>query len=136
MPAAPEVVWAALARPDRFPDTWPWLRDFDGAELRAGATWACAVQPPVPYRVRFRVHLREVAEGPRVVAEVDGDVAGAAELTVSPLGEGSTELHLTSALAPGNGLLRGVLSVMPPLARFGHDWILDTGARQFRQRRL
>jgi hypothetical protein len=136
MPAPLDVVWAALARPDRFPETWPWLRDFDGAELRAGVVWSCWVQPPVPYRVRFRLHLVEVDEGRRVVADVDGDVEGHADLVVTPLGEGATELHLTSELAPANGLLKGVLGVAPPVARFGHDWILATGARQFRERRL
>jgi uncharacterized protein YndB with AHSA1/START domain len=144
MAAPPDRVWGALARPDRFPGIWPWLRDFDGRELRAGVTWACAVQPPVPYRVRFDLHLVEVVEGERIDAEVDGDVAGTARLTLEragddegrPAREVGTVLHLVSELSPANGLLKGVLVVAPPVARFGHDWILDTGARQFRERQL
>jgi uncharacterized protein YndB with AHSA1/START domain len=151
MPASREAVWAALARPDRFAETWPWLRSFDGRALRRGETWRCEVQPPVPYRVRFSVHLHEVADGDRIEAEVDGDVTGWARLELVDGGDGGeaadgtdravgtdggTDLWLRSELAPGNGILRGVLRVMPPLARFGHDWILDTGARQFRERHL
>jgi len=119
------------------------LRDFDGRELRRGVTWSCAVQPPVPYRVRFDLHLVDVVEGERIDAEVDGDVAGSAVLTVEaptrPAGDHPSEgtvLHLVSELSPANGLLKGVLVVAPPVARFGHDWILDTGARQFRDRQL
>jgi carbon monoxide dehydrogenase subunit G len=154
MAAPRDAVWTALSRPDRFAETWPWLRSFDGRELRQGVTWRCEVQPPVPYRVRFAVHLREVAAGERIEADVDGDVTGWARVLLVAAdgkaagGDGSAsgsdgdgdgdgiELWLRSELAPGNGLLRGVLRVMPPLARFGHDWILDTGARQFRERRL
>ena len=135
MPASRAVVWDALGRPDRFDETWPWLRSFDGSELRAGVTWRCEVQPPVPYRVRFAIHLREVVEGELIEAEVDGDVAGSARLELVD-GELGTDLWLRSELAPGNGLLRSILRVMPPLARYGHDWILDTGARQFRDQRL
>lgn len=133
MPAPTERVWAALARPERFPDLWPWLRRFDGTELRRGATWSCAVQPPVPYLVRFRIHLDEVDDGRRIAAHVDGDVRGDAELTLEGDATGC-ELHLTAALDPAATLLRGMLTIAPPIARFGHDWILDTGARQFRER--
>jgi uncharacterized protein YndB with AHSA1/START domain len=138
MPGSRDVVWAALSRSDQFAETWPWLRAFDGRELRAGATWRCEVQPPVPYRVRFAVHLREVVEADHIEADVDGDVKGSArlELVTEEVGTARTELWLRSELAPGNGLLRGILRVMPPLARFGHDWILDTGARQFRERQV
>jgi hypothetical protein len=34
-------------------------------------------------------------------------------------------------LAPGNLTLRLMSRVAAPIARFGHDWVLDSGARQF-----
>jgi uncharacterized protein YndB with AHSA1/START domain len=122
MPVPPDAVWSALSRPERFAETWPWLRAFDGRELRQGVTWRCEVQPPVPYRVRFDVHLRQIADGERIEADVDGDVTGWArlELVAGDVATGGSELWLRSELAPGNGLLRSVLRVMPPLARFGH----------------
>ncbi|HVT42109.1 MAG TPA: hypothetical protein VHD39_03930 [Acidimicrobiales bacterium] len=38
---------------------------------------------------------------------------------------------LRSSLAPGNAVLQQVSRFAAPLARFGHDWVLDSGARQF-----
>ena len=38
---------------------------------------------------------------------------------------------LHSSLAPGNSALRLISRVAAPLARYGHDWVLDSGARQF-----
>ncbi len=39
--------------------------------------------------------------------------------------------RLSSTLAPGNAALRLVSRLAAPVARFGHDWVLDSGARQF-----
>jgi hypothetical protein len=36
-----------------------------------------------------------------------------------------------SHLEPGNSLLRAVARLAAPVVRYGHDWVLDTGARQF-----
>jgi hypothetical protein len=38
---------------------------------------------------------------------------------------------LHSSLAPGNTALQLVSRFAAPVARFGHDWVLDSGARQF-----
>jgi hypothetical protein len=38
---------------------------------------------------------------------------------------------LRSSLAPGNTALQLVSRFAAPVARFGHDWVLDSGARQF-----
>jgi hypothetical protein len=38
---------------------------------------------------------------------------------------------LHSSLAPGNAALAIVSRVAAPIARFGHDWVLDSAARQF-----
>jgi hypothetical protein len=96
-------------------------------------TWSAVVQPPLPYRLRFELHLGDV-EPPRVVtADVTGDITGSARLEITPSDEGC-ELHLLSELRPTNPMLRAVAQVAAPMARFGHDWVLDTGLRQFRAR--
>ena len=131
----PEELWAAMASVDRFQRWWPWLRRFDAASLSAGETWTATVQPPLPYRLTFALHLTEV-DAPRSAAvEVTGDIEGAARLEVSPIESGS-ELHFVSELAPRNPALRAVAGVAAPLVRFGHDWVLDAGLRQFRSRAL
>ncbi len=112
---------------------WPWLRHFDGVGLDAGTTWSAVVQPPLPYRLRFELHLDEV-DAPRLVtAHVTGDIEGTARLEISAADDGS-ELHLISELAPTSPALRTVARVAAPVARFGHECVLDTGLRQFRAR--
>jgi hypothetical protein len=60
---------------------------------------------------------------------VAGDVAGSAAVTLRDVA-GGCEVRLTSALAPDRGVLHLVAALAPPLARFGHDWVLANGADQ------
>ncbi len=128
-------LWAAIAGVDQYRSWWPWLREFDGQELCAGAVWACQVQPPLPYTLRFRIRLQEVEEGEHVEATIDGDIVGTARLDLVDLTRGC-EARLTSHLWPANRALQKVAVVARPVVRRGHDWVLDTGLRQFRARAL
>jgi Polyketide cyclase / dehydrase and lipid transport len=133
--AAPDELWAAIASIDRYREWWPWLRRFDADGLSTGDVWAATVQPPLPYRVSFDLHLIEV-DAPRVVAaDVTGDVEGSARLEVFAVDAGS-ELHFTSELTPTNSVLRAVTRLASPVARYGHEWVLNTGLAQFRARAL
>ena len=123
-------VWAALAATDGYRRWWPWLRSFDADGLAVGETWRCVVRPPLPYVVRFTVHIDEVAAPSLIAATVDGDVRGPARIDVQEEGPVSV-LRLRAALAPANPVLSIVGRVAAPVARRGHDWVLDTGARQF-----
>ncbi len=132
---SPEELWDAMVRVDAYRGWWPWLRSFDAVALAPGEVWTAVVQPPLPYRVRFDIRLGEV-EAPRLAsAEVSGDIEGTARIEIQPAGGGS-ELHFTSELAPTNAVLRTVARMAQPLVRFGHEWVLDTGLRQFRDRAL
>ena len=66
----------------------------------------------------------------RVYARVLGDVVGDATLELEET-DGGCVACLHSSLAPGNSALRLISRVAAPLARYGHDWVLDSGARQF-----
>lgn len=114
---------------------WPWLRRFEADSLDAGETWTATVQPPLPYRLSFALHLTEVDAPRAITVEVTGDIEGAAELEVTPI-ESGCELHFTSELAPSNPGLRAVARFAAPVVRFGHDWVLDAGLRQFRRNAL
>jgi hypothetical protein len=129
------VVWAAVARVDRYQDWWPWLRDFDGAALREGERWSCVIRAPLPYSLRFDVVLVEVVERRLVRARVDGDITGWARLTAVDR-EPGCEVRLMSALRPANTTLRLLARVARPVVTFGHDWVLDTGASAFRSSAL
>jgi hypothetical protein len=88
------------------------------------------VQPPVPYAVRFRVLIEHI-EAPVVVrAKVSGDVVGEAILSLED-GNAGCRATLQSSLASGTTALQLVSRFGGPIARFGHDWVLDSGARQF-----
>jgi uncharacterized protein YndB with AHSA1/START domain len=134
-PVSPEQLWQRLHVVDDYRLWWPWLRHLDADRLASGDTWSCAVQPPVPYSLRFEVELQEVEPPGFVVAAVAGDIVGTARLDTTPADEGC-EVRLRSELAPGNRYLQAVARVAGPVVRFGHDWVLDTGARQFGRRAL
>jgi hypothetical protein len=153
LPLPCESVWSLIGQVQGFRSWWPWLRQFEGQGLAVGDEWRCTVQPPVPYLVRFRVVIDHVEEPYLVRARVLGDVVGDATLTLeaspeavgsapgSPSGAGSNgngraagggcTASLESSLAPGNRALGVVSRFAAPVARFGHDWVLDSAARQF-----
>ena len=104
---------------------------FDAAALAEGEEWRCEVQPPVPYPVRFRVGIEHV-EAPRA-RPGHGERGRGGRGDAHPRGGGHAGARATldSSLAPGNTALRLVSRFAGPIARFGHDWVLDSGARQF-----
>jgi hypothetical protein len=148
LPLPCESVWSLIGQVEGFRSWWPWLRQFEGQGLAVGDEWCCTVQPPVPYLVRFRVVIDHVEPPTLVRARVLGDVVGDATLTLEasseapdsgsssngngrPAGTVGCIARLESSLAPGNRALGVVSRFAAPVARFGHDWVLDSAARQF-----
>jgi hypothetical protein len=129
----PVQLWERILAVDEYPTWWPWLRHFDGQALTAGDVWRCTVQPPLPYAVRFTVRIDEVEPARTVAATVGGDVRGTARLLIEPDHAGCTA-RLIADLGPDKHALRALSVAARPLVRFGHNWVLDTGARQFRSR--
>jgi hypothetical protein len=130
LPLEPTTVWSLINGVERYRSWWPWLRQFEGGGLSAGDERYCTVQPPVPYVVRFRVGIDEVEPPSLVHAQVLGDVVGHATLVLEPAPDGCVAV-LHSSLAPGNTALALVSRFAAPIAKFGHDWVLDSAARQF-----
>lgn len=130
----PDELWDRIAAVDDYESWWPWLRRFDArGGLSEGSEWHCMVAPPLPYRVRFRLHLDRVVTGSEAHALVSGDIGGEALLSVVANGDGSTA-RLQSELYPANPLLRRAGAVARPLIEWGHDWVLDEGCKQFVRR--
>jgi hypothetical protein len=129
-----ERLWSRVTATEEYPTWWPWLAEFepDGGFAR-GASWSCTVAPPLPYRIRFALELEEVRPPRLVRARVRGDIRGDAELTLVE-GSGGSVARLRSDLSPANPLLRGVGVTARPLIAWGHDWVLDSGQRQFVER--
>jgi hypothetical protein len=124
-------LWAALTHVDRYREWWPWLRSFDGHAFAAGERWQCVIKPQLPYTLEFVITLEQVQEARVARAQLTGDIDGWAELTLEDAGTGSA-LRLQSDLVARNGIARTIGAIVPPLARRGHDWVLDNGIRQFR----
>ena len=88
------------------------------------------MRPPLRYTVRFAIDLEQV-EPPRLLtARVTGDIAGRARIEITADGDRS-EVRLVSALTPTRRMIALLAAVAGPIARRSHDWVLDTGARQF-----
>ncbi len=134
-PLAPDELWPVMTRVEDYRRWWPWLRRCDAVGFEPGAAWTCVVQPPLPYSLRFQILLDEVEPGRFASARVDGDIVGEARIDVTETDEGC-EVRLVSRLAPANPVLRAIARVARPVAQLGHDWVLDTGLRQFRARAL
>ena len=134
-PVAADELWEAMTDVGAYRQWWPWLRHFDADALEAGDRWEAVVQPPLPYRVRFTIHLDEVSPAKHIVARILGDIAGSARVDIVETSTGS-RLRLVSSLEPTSSVLRAVAAVGAPVARFGHEWVLKTGVRQFRDRAL
>lgn len=128
--AGSEEVWSLLGRVGDYTRWWPWLRRLDASGLVAGDVWRCTIRPPLPYVLRVVVHVERVAPRRLVVAGVSGDIAGRCRVELHEDPEG-TEVRVTSELTAERGLVTRVSRALPSLARWGHDWVLDAGARQF-----
>jgi uncharacterized protein YndB with AHSA1/START domain len=129
-PAAPDAVWAALRQTDLYPRWWPWLTSFEADGLHPGATWRCAVRAPLRTTLRFRL-LIDAATERGVAARLDGDLAGTARITFHPADHGATRLRLEARLRPCTAPVVALSRLAPPVARWSHDRIVGTGARQF-----
>jgi hypothetical protein len=87
----------------------------------------------VPYRVAFTIDLLTVVEATTVTAEVGGDVAGTARIDLTATADG-TELQLVADLHAERPWLQRVERLARPVARFGHDRILDHALAQLAAR--
>ena len=131
--AGPADVWERIIAVEEYRTWWPWLRRFDARALEAGDVWHCTVQPPLPYSLSFTISIEELTPLERVTAWIDGEIRGTAELTLSPTPAGGCTARMQSRLSPANRVLQTIALVARPVVSLGHDWVLDTGARQFRR---
>ena len=132
----PDELWDAISTTQDYRRWWPWLRRFNAGGLVAGEVWTAVVQPPLPYSLTFTISLDDVVAPAAVSATIAGEIEGTAQLQIDSDGNGGCEARLASHLAPAHPILRAVAVFARPMVRFGHDWVLDTGARQFSRRAL
>jgi hypothetical protein len=131
------TLWREIAEPGHYTEWWPWLRRFDADALSPGVRWRCVIQPPLPYTLRVDVDITEVVEGEAVSAAVSGDLRGHARISLLDGGgfvsDGHCEARVVSSLAPSSRVMGAAAWLVAPVARWGHDWVLTTGARQLQE---
>lgn len=131
----PEIVWSALERTDLYVGWWSWLHTLEGGGLRAGETARCVVRAPLPYSLRFDVHVEEVVPMTRVVTRIDGDLVGPAQLDITRLDKGC-EARLVWELELQDPVLRPLAVVTRPAMQWAHDRVVDVGFAEFQRRAL
>jgi uncharacterized protein YndB with AHSA1/START domain len=132
---APAVFWDVVTRTDQYPSWWSWLREFDSDGLRAGQTARCVIRAPLPYVLRFDVHVERVVDGELVATRIDGDLEGPARLEVASA-PGGCIARLLWSLELRDRVLRRFALVGRPAMSWAHDRIVDVGVRQFEERAL
>lgn len=133
--ASPEELWRAFSDTERLQEWWPWLRVLESSGLVEGTVSQCAIRAPVPYVVSFSLALEEVVAPRLVVAAVSGDLEGPARLEVVAQ-PGGSEARLWWELEARSGLFRAASLVARPILDWAHNWVVDTGVRQFRRKAL
>jgi hypothetical protein len=130
-------LWREIAEPKHYTDWWPWLTRFDAESLTPGVRWRCVIQPPLPYTLRVNVHITEVVEAEAVSADVSGDLRGHARISLvdgdGVIANNHCEARVVSSLAPSSRAMGAAAWLVAPVARWGHDWVLSTGARQLQE---
>ena len=126
----PAVVWAALSSPAEYPRWWTWLRAIDAEGLTEGTTARCLIRAPVPFALHLDLHIERVVPERRIEVRAGGDLRGPAVLELDEHPQGAAA-RLTWDLEP-----RRVPRFLSsgPLLRWGQDWVVETGVRQFRRR--
>jgi carbon monoxide dehydrogenase subunit G len=133
-PIEPENLWAHLEQVDRFERHLGWLSEFrlDGKGLQSGSTLSGVITPPLPYRMRLRVDLRECRRPSHIVATVHGDLEGQAELVLMPEG-GGTRVTAAWTIEMTQRSMRIAARVARPLLQWGHDRVVEMTVRGFRR---
>jgi len=132
----PDELWATLSRTDDYPEWWSWLREFDADGLEQGATARCVIRAPLPYALRFTVHVEQAVKPELVDTLIRGDLEGPARLEIAPSADGGSQARLTWALELRDPVLRRLAIVGRPAMSWAHDRVVASGLRQFEQRAL
>ena len=129
------AVWNALCDVDSYQRWWPWLTEFDARGVAVDEVWKCRVKTLLGYSVSFSLKFDVVVPEHHIEASVRGDILGGAWIDLEERGDKS-DVWVRSMFVPASPFLERLSKFAPPLARFGHNWILKTGARQFNEKAL
>jgi uncharacterized protein YndB with AHSA1/START domain len=128
-------VWNAMGKVDAYQQWWPWLRTFEANALAVGEIWKCVIVAPLRYTVSFTLKFDVVVPEQHIETSLRGDIAGGAWIDLEERGDES-DVWIRSTLAPTSPFLKMLSRVFYPVAKSGHDAIINQGAKQFQERAL
>jgi hypothetical protein len=131
----PGELWSLLEQTDAYVDWWSWLHSLDGGGLSVGDAARCVVRAPLPYSLRFTVHVEEVVATSKVVTRVEGDLVGPARLEIEPTDAGC-DARLAWLLELRDPVLRPLAALTRPAMQWAHDRVVDVGLAEFRRRAI
>jgi hypothetical protein len=127
---SPEAFWSTVARTDRYPEWWTWLREFESDGLRDGAHTACVIQAPLPYALRVTIDVERTVPPVLVETRVSGDLDGPARLEIAPTPQGCAA-RLVWSLELREPWLARLARFTRPVLTWAHDRVISSGVRQF-----
>ena len=118
--------WRLIENFDQYQAWWPWLQAFgaDRAGLVSGNILTGTIVPPVPYRIRLQARLRTCERPSLTEASITGDLRGHASLSFDEL-RGGTRVQAAWTLEMASTPMRIAARVARPLARWGHDRVVE-----------
>ncbi|MFH8982639.1 SRPBCC family protein [Streptomyces varsoviensis] len=127
--AAPDAVYALLARAEDYPRWWPQVREVRPLDERGGTARFRSFLPydlVVTARERRRDPVARVLE-----AGMSGDLCGWARWTVTARGAGS-RVRFEQEVRVAKPLMRRLALVGRPVFRANHAWMMRCGRRGLR----
>ena len=125
-PVPVEDFWRMIEDFDRYPEWWPWLRDFrtDTAGLVDGNVLRGTIVPPVPYRLHLQVRLYSCVRLSVTKATLGGDLGGQASMFFDEV-HGATRVRVEWTLQMASAPMRLAARVARPLVLWGHDRVVE-----------
>jgi hypothetical protein len=127
-----ELLWDKLARPERYHEWWPWMRDLEtrGKRLEPGSEFDFVVVSPLPYRMGLTVRITESIRPTRVEADVDGHLRGSGAVQFRDEGDG-TWAEVSWSVEVIDKAMRVGARIARPLIKWGQDWAIRVALRNF-----
>jgi uncharacterized protein YndB with AHSA1/START domain/mannose-6-phosphate isomerase-like protein (cupin superfamily) len=125
--AAPrEAVFAALADARSYPLWWRpvYIEAEADGEPRVGAVSRQHFKGRLPYHLRTRSRITRLEPPCVITAEVEGDLRGRGNWTLSQTSGGGTHVSFEWIVHADRRLLRVLTPLLRPALRWNHDWAI------------
>ena len=126
VPSAPDETYVVLSRPDLYAQWWPEIRK---AEQTGDGVGLMELRSALPFTLRFSL-TRDVEDpvARRLKADVDGDIRGYVQWTVTAGDDGSV-VDFQQVVTLQHAVARRLDFALRPLMQWNHDRAMRGGSR-------